>query len=598
LSDEELKWLPVRRNATIQPMREFLGRLTLGIDTDTYLTTYSSNASALPNIGIAISGGGYRALLNGAGVVQAFDNRTPNATNAGQLGGLLQSSTYLAGLSGGSWLVGSLYTNNFSSISDILGYSGSGSSLWQFQNSIFEGPSTGSIQVLDSVSYYSDIRDSVTNKEDAGFDTTLTDYWGRALSYQLVNASNGGPEYTFSSIATQDWFTTAEAPLPIIVADGRAPGEILIPTNTTVYEFNPWEMGSHDPTVYGFAPLQYLGTNFSAGSPLDDTKCVTGFDSAGFIMGTSSSLFNQGLLLLNSTDAGSSGPFKDALQSTLLSVLSKLGKDENDIADYPNPFYKYNKDTNPNAASEQLTLVDGGEDNQNIPLNPLIQPARMVDVIFAVDSSADTNETWPTADSAPGWPNGASLQATYRRSLEDIQNTTGFPSIPSVTTFQNLGLNAGPTFFGCDAANFSTGTNIPPLIVYLPNAPYVYNSNISTFDPSYNLTERDAIVANGYEGATQGNGTLDAEWANCVGCAVLSRSFYRTGTAAPDACTKCFTKYCWDGTINDAAPAKYDPALKLEDDKINVAKGGAAERLGGVLFAVVVAVVMGAVNLA
>ena len=94
-------------------------------------------------------------------------------------------------------------------------------------------------------------------------------------------------------------------------------------------------------------------------------------------------------------------------------------------------------------------------------------------------------------------PPSASLQATYRRSLEDIQNTTGFPSIPSVTTFQNLGLNTRPTFFGCDATNFTTGDNIPALIVYLPNAPYVYNSNISTFDPSYNITERNAIVANG-----------------------------------------------------------------------------------------------------
>lgn len=577
-------------------MREFLGRLAIeGLDTNAYLDEYSKNASNLPNIGIAISGGGYRAMLNGAGVVQAFDNRTPNATSAGQLGGLLQSSTYIAGLSGGSWLVGSLYTNNFSSISDILGYAGDGSSLWAFQNSIFEGPSTGSIQLLDSVGYYADIRDSVTDKQSAGFDTTLTDYWSRALSYQLVNASNGGPEFTFSSIATQSWFTDADAPLPLIVADGRAPGELLIASNTTNYEFNPWEMGSHDPTVYGFVPLEYLGTNFSEGYPIDNTSCVTGFDSACFIMGTSSSLFNQGLLLVNSSD--SSGPFSDALQSALQSVLTTIGEDENDIADYPNPFYHYNNDTNPNANSTQLTLVDGGEDLQNIPLNPLIQPARMVDVIFAVDSSADTNTTWPTADSATGWPNGASLEATYRRSLEDISNKTGFPSIPSVTTFQNLGLNAGPTFFGCDATNFTdTSNGVPPLIVYLPNAPYVYNSNVSTFDPSYNLTERNAIVANGYEGATQGNGTLDADWATCVGCAVLSRSLARTKTTVPDACTKCFTKYCWDGTTDETAPKAYVPPMKLAGDRIDVTSG-AAGRAGSVAGAVLVAVVLGAVNL-
>jgi lysophospholipase len=167
--------------------------------------------------------------------------------------------------------------------------------------------------------------------------------------------------------------------------------------------------------------------------------------------------------------------------------------------------------------------------------------------------------------------------------------------VPSVTTFQNLGLNAGPTFFGCDAANFTTGKNIPPLIVYLPNGPYVYNSNISTFDPSYNTTERNAIVANGYELATQGDGTLDSEWATCVGCAVLSRSLYRTNTDVPDACTKCFDKYCWDGTIDESAPAQWVPAMKLEDERIDVTSA-AAERLGGVAVAVLVALVMGVVN--
>lgn len=574
-------------------MRELLGRLNIeGLDTNKYIDDHQNNASALPNIGIAASGGGYRAMLNGAGHVQAWDSRTENSTGDGQLGGLLQSSTYIAGLSGGSWLVGSLYTNNFSSVSDILSYEGE-SALWQFENSIFEGPSTGSIQLFDSIGYYRSIRDSVEDKQDAGYDTTLTDYWGRALSYQLINATDGGPEYTFSSIAQQDWFQNGDAPLPLIVADGRAPGEILIAPNTTVYTFNPWEMGSHDPTVFGFVPLQYLGTNFTAGSPRDDDRCVTGFDSASFIMGTSSSLFNQGLLMVNNTET--SGAFQDALQSVLQNTLEAIGRANNDIADYPNPFYHYNNNTNPNAESEQLTLVDGGEDLQNIPLNPLIQPERHIDVIFAIDSSADTNDTWPTSDSATGWPNGASLEATYRRSLADIQNDTAFPSVPSVTTFANLGLNAGPTFFGCDSSNFTNASNIPPLIVYLPNAPYVYNSNVSTFDPDYNATERDAIVLNGYNSATQGNGTLGQNWPTCVGCAILSRSLDRTGTDVPDVCQQCFEHYCWDGTINDGELSSYVPAMKLADEQVDVNSG--AGRLGVVAGSVVAALGVAVWNL-
>ena len=96
---------------------ELLSRLNItDFDAAAYITRYANNASAIPNIGIAVSGGGYRALMNGGGALQAFDSRTESATAQGHLGGLLQSSTYLAGLSGGGWLLGSIYINNFTTV--------------------------------------------------------------------------------------------------------------------------------------------------------------------------------------------------------------------------------------------------------------------------------------------------------------------------------------------------------------------------------------------------------------------------------------------------------------------------------------------------
>ena len=61
----------------------------------------SFNSSALPKIGIAISGGGYRAAQYGAGVLSALDARNESAKAAGT-GGLLQVTSYLSGLSGAS----------------------------------------------------------------------------------------------------------------------------------------------------------------------------------------------------------------------------------------------------------------------------------------------------------------------------------------------------------------------------------------------------------------------------------------------------------------------------------------------------------------
>ncbi|RFU30347.1 hypothetical protein B7463_g5992, partial [Scytalidium lignicola] len=559
VSQDEVNWLQVRRNQTVQPMIDLLSRANIsGFDATSYINNVSRSVTDLPNIAIAASGGGYRALMNGAGFLAAADNRTTNSTGPGQIGGLLQATTYLAGLSGGGWLVGSLFSNNFSSV-ETLRDGSHGSSVWQFGNSIFEGPASGGIQLFSSADYYSTIISEVSDKADLGFNTSITDYWGRALSFQLVNATDGGPAYTFSSIALTDNFVRGETPFPILVSDSRAPGTQTVALNSTLFEFNPFEFGSWDPTTYGFVPTQYLGTNFTNGRVPQGANCTEGFDQIGYVMGTSSTLFNQFLLNVNSTALPS------ALTNIFTDILEDLGQANDDIAPYtPNPFFQYHPDTNPYAAAKTLTLVDGGEDLQNIPLNPLIQPFRHVDVIFTVDSSADT---------IFNWPNGTAMVATFQRSSNSsIQNGTAFPSIPDQNTFVNLGLNNRPTFFGCDAGNL---TGPSPLLVYVPNAPYIVSSNVSTFDPDYNNTQRNAIIENGYNAATQGNGTLDSQWTTCVACAILSRSFSRTNTPVPADCTACFQKYCWDGTVNSTAPASnYTPPFKLTE--LSISKDNAA----------------------
>lgn len=177
-------------------MRAFLVRANIsGFDVGKYIDNHRSNTSALPNIALAFSGGGYRALLNGAGALAAFDNRTTNATNAGHLGGLLQASTYTAALSGGGWMIGSIFANNFTTVQDIINR-GKDSQIWQFQNSLLKGPPTGGIQLLSTAEYYSDMVSTVNSKVDSpagDFNSSITDYYGRGLSFQLINASEGAP---------------------------------------------------------------------------------------------------------------------------------------------------------------------------------------------------------------------------------------------------------------------------------------------------------------------------------------------------------------------------------------------------------------------
>ncbi|KAK4188507.1 lysophospholipase [Podospora australis] len=577
LSKRETDWLEKRRKETIQPMIDFLKRANVeGFDAEAYVKRVSSNGVRdLPNVAIAVSGGGYRALMNGAGFVAAADSRVSGTTGKGGIGGLLQSSTYLAGLSGGGWLVSSIYANNFSSV-ETLRNGRDGSSIWDFQNSIFAGPDLPGI--FDSARYWRDVAKQVASKRDAGFDTSVTDYWGRALGYQLIDAPDGGPAYTFSSIALDEEFSNSRTPFPILVADGRAPGSKIVSLNATVYEFNPFEMGSWDPTVYGFAPMEYLGSNFSNGVVPANGKCVRGFDSLSYIYGTSSSLFNA--FLLSNISAVEGVP--EFLITAATNVLTNLDNNDNDIAQYePNPFLGWNNRTNPTANSIELDLVDGGLDLQNIPLHPLIQPVREVDVIFAVDSSADTTYNWP---------NGTALRASWDRTFGSIANGTLFPPVPDQNTFVNLGLNNRPTFFGCDVKNFTlkAGQSVPPLLVYVPNAPYTANSNVSTFTPSYTTEERNNIIRNGFDAATQGNGTLDDKWTTCVACAVLSRSLVRTNTAVPDNCKQCFERYCWNGTYATAVvQGEYEPPFKVADGA-STTENAATRAMGGAAGSLVV----------
>ena len=363
--------------------------------------------------------------------------------------------------------------------------------------------------------------------------------------------------------------------MPIIVATFRAPGQILVPRNTTVIEYTPFETGSHDPTLFGMVRTQHLGSAFEAGTVRGD-QCVEGLDNAGFIMGTSSSLWNAVILEILSTDLPG---VLAILNGAIHFVADKIYKDEDDIALWnPNPFYRWNGDGRGGASARTLTLADGGLDSQNVPMHPLVQPVRALDVIFAVDSSANTPYSWP---------NGSSLIATQSRQTNAaLANGTGFPPVPSdARTFLNRGFSAKPVFFGCDPPPGGVpGNPPPPLIVYLANAPYTFVSNLTTFTRSVDRHTRDEMVRNGYAVVTQANATLAPDWPACVACAALARSFKRTGTDAPQKCRQCFSEYCWDGREDQVDRGEYEPLLKAAGQARNDTrrkKSGAPAREGG-----------------
>jgi lysophospholipase len=90
--------------------------------------------------------------------------------------------------------------------------------------------------------------------------------------------------------------------MPIIVTVERTSGQLQIASNSTIMEFNPWEMGSFDPGLAAFAPLKYIGSDFENGTIDRKKVCIVGVDNVGSVMGTSASLFNQAFLYINKAE--------------------------------------------------------------------------------------------------------------------------------------------------------------------------------------------------------------------------------------------------------------------------------------------------------
>ncbi|CEH18904.1 lysophospholipase plb1 [Ceraceosorus bombacis] len=478
LSSGEQDYINRKRSNSQQGWQQWLSSTGAGPDLDGAngipggVANYTSAQDRLPRVGIALSGGGYRAMIVGSGVLAGFDSRNQTANDRG-VGGFLQLADYVAGLSGGSWAVGGYAINDWPTSQQLK------DGIWDLEKDLVV-PDDGKL------SYYTDIG-ACTKKRGEGYPTSITDYWGRALSYHLVNDTtypDQGQGTTFGDIRNTSSFTDARMPFPVVIADEREPGQLVLLSNETqVFEFNPYEAGSWDSHIDAFIPIDILGTAMQNGeSTAFLGRCTVGFDNFGWVVGTSSTLFNSLYsMLITSNNSSDSSIIRDAIEA----IAGAVSDQRNDVSVVPNPFSGL--ENRQVASQNNITLVDGGEDGANIPFWPLIQPARNLDLVVGVDSSADVSD----------WPNGTAIRETFlRASGNPAFSDVSFPMIPTQATFVNRGLNTRPTFFGCNRSSLinvdTAGNNtISPLIIYLPSYPYSALANSSTFKLSYSDDEAD-----------------------------------------------------------------------------------------------------------
>lgn len=156
----------------------------------------------------------------------------------------------------------------------------------------------------------------------------MTDPWSRLISYHFLNQTTRQNIFTndtahgagqlWSEIPLLPVYQQRQVPFPIALSDSRPVGSNLttiLPLDAVVYEvfskahsspgvcslikpkISPLEIASYDPNLSAGMNLTYAGTHLINGMPVNGSACVTAFDQAGFVMGSSASLFNVCLTL-------------------------------------------------------------------------------------------------------------------------------------------------------------------------------------------------------------------------------------------------------------------------------------------------------------
>ncbi|KAF7332298.1 Lysophospholipase [Mycena kentingensis (nom. inval.)] len=519
-----------------------------GVQLPNYVEDFLTS-DALPTVGIATSGGGFRAAIFGAGVLNALDGRNTSSVKSGT-GGLLQTATHLAGLSGGSWLVTSLTQANFPTIQHLVFGDGQNFGGWVPEFPLW----TPTDDPAQQAEFTQQILDELTVKAQH-FPVSVGDAWARALARHFANGTSGtdffadtthGAGILFSDVLKLPTFRSHQQPLPLMVLNLRSnhisgpvfPGGNSIPLQSPMFEVNPFEFGCYDDVLAAHTPTRFLGTT-------NRSLCATGFDDAMFLSGTSSNLWIE----LNVTAeilAANTANFSVLINDTYPQPASlRL-----DTSNYPNPFRGVAPSTFADTNETVLTLVDGGLDGQVTPYQPMLVEDRNVDVIIGIDAANDAN----------GYAGGASLIATQERMKLFPGGLRTFPTVPSSTDiFATQNLTSKPTFFGCTPSaaehkRHGGHGSASPLLVYIPNgAPPRDGSapltNTSTFQSTYSASEMQGMLAQTFTIATQGADIgpahADVQWSACLACAVVDRARERARVRRSGVCETCFSRYCW-----------------------------------------------------
>lgn len=313
----------------------------------------------VPTIAFCGSGGGFRAMVLSLGFLQGAQDI-----------GLLNSLTYMAGLSGSTWA--------------MAPWIASGHELSVYSHRMKQKIKDG-IDHLTNPSELSKLISRLLEKVLYGQNISAMDIYGALLANTLLfDLGEKRIEATLSE--THCGVDMGAYPFPIYTT---------IATNSQPYEWfevTPFEIGSSYLKAY--IPIWAYGRKFDKGLSTNSPR----EQSLGYFMGVFGSAFEvdlEDVVRITADQLISIGSYlPDSVSRSLETLIHLLAYDLLDeVRLFPsvlaNFTYTFNKPC-PWTEEKELSLVDAGIDF-NLPLPPLLRPERHVDCIIIYDSSADAS---------------------------------------------------------------------------------------------------------------------------------------------------------------------------------------------------------------
>ncbi len=316
------------------------------------LKKYSDTSfNKIPRIAVCISGGGVRALVGGLGFLKAMQET-----------GLLDVTCYLCGLSGSTWAISGLLESQ-KSVDEYIEF-------------LKIGLAIGLLNGIDGKSIIDELLKKIENEQSI----SLIDIWGVLIAEKVLLNPNKKKltHVTLSNYVHMPADGSLAMPLYSCVAPIDAEDE----QPYRWVEWTPFEISC--PYLKSAIPVWALGRTFKEGKSIDrpaELSLSFGHGVWGSVM--SGNIQDLLKIVINPLVSCEEHLLKFILQhlqdGTFLDQISQLRAFPAEI-----PNWNFQLEGKPASHNETITLVDAAF-LCNLPLVPVLNPLRDVDVIIAVD---------------------------------------------------------------------------------------------------------------------------------------------------------------------------------------------------------------------